>query len=81
MSEDGEARFREPKTVYEERELVKNAIPSSTKYEQMGSNNFWRMENFSVGYSSRFRSRRALLKAMIYTRSHSFLSALKKWMQ
>ena len=48
MSEDGEARFREPKTVYEERELVKNAIPSSTKYEQMGSNNFWRMENFSV---------------------------------
>ena len=33
MSEDGEARFREPKTVYyEERELVEKAIPSSTKY-------------------------------------------------
>ena len=27
MSEDGKARFREPKTVYKERELV---IPSST---------------------------------------------------
>ena len=34
MSEDGEARFREPKTVYEERELiVEKAIPSSTKYK------------------------------------------------
>ena len=34
MSENGEARFREPKTVYEERELVKKAIPSSTKYKK-----------------------------------------------
>ena len=33
MSEDGEARFREPKTVYEERELVEKAIPLSTKYK------------------------------------------------
>ena len=33
MSEDGEARFREPKTVYEERELVEKTIPSSTKYK------------------------------------------------
>ena len=33
MSEDGEGRFREPKTVYEEHELVKKAIPSSTKYK------------------------------------------------
>ena len=32
MSEDVEARFREPKTVYGERELVEKAIPSSTKY-------------------------------------------------
>ena len=32
MSVDGEARFREPKTVYEERELVEKSIPSSTKY-------------------------------------------------
>ena len=32
MSEDGEARFRESKTVYGERELVRKAIPSSTKY-------------------------------------------------
>ena len=31
MSEDEEARFREPKTVYEEQELVEKAIPSSTK--------------------------------------------------
>ena len=30
MSEDGKARFKEPKTVYKERELV---IPSSTKYK------------------------------------------------
>ena len=31
---NGEARFREPKTVYEERELmVEKAIPSSTKYK------------------------------------------------
>ena len=33
MSEDGEARFREPKTVYEESELVKKAIPSPTNYK------------------------------------------------
>ena len=33
MSEDGEATFREPKTVYEERELVKKAIPSPTNYK------------------------------------------------
>ena len=31
MCEGGEARFREPKTVYEERELVEKAIPSPTK--------------------------------------------------
>ena len=33
MREDGEARFGEPKTVYENRELVEKAIPSSTKYK------------------------------------------------
>ena len=33
MRKDGEARFREPKTVYEDRELVEKAIPSSTKYK------------------------------------------------
>ena len=33
MSEDGEARFREPKTVYKEREWVEKAILSSTKYK------------------------------------------------
>ena len=32
MSEDGDARFREPKMVYEECELVVKAILSSTKY-------------------------------------------------
>ena len=31
MCEDGEARFREPKTVYQERELVGKAISSSNK--------------------------------------------------
>ena len=31
MSEDGEARFREPQTVYEEREVVEKAIRPSTK--------------------------------------------------
>ena len=41
MSEDGEARFRESKTVYEERELVEKAIPQSTKH-----NNFWRIGKF-----------------------------------
>ena len=29
MSEDGEARFREPQTVYEEREIVERAISPS----------------------------------------------------
>ena len=33
MSEDGEARFREPKTVYKERKLVEKVIPSSTEYK------------------------------------------------
>ena len=33
MREDGEARFREPKTVYDDRELVEKATPSSTKYK------------------------------------------------
>jgi len=33
ISEDGEGRFREPKTIYEERKLVRKAIPSSTKYK------------------------------------------------
>ena len=43
MSEYGEARFREPKTVYyEERELVEKAIPSSTKYR-----NKWAVTIFS----------------------------------
>ena len=33
MSEDGEARFREPKTVYDQRDWVEKVIPSSTKYK------------------------------------------------
>ena len=33
MSEDGEARLMEPKTVYEERLIVEKAIPSSSKYK------------------------------------------------
>ena len=34
MREDGDARCREPKTVYEECELVVNVILSSTKYKK-----------------------------------------------
>ena len=41
MSEDGDARFREPKMVYEECELVVKAIPSSAKY-----NNKWAVTIF-----------------------------------
>ena len=41
LSEDGEARFRQPKTVYEEHELVKKTIPLSTKYESK-----WRVTIF-----------------------------------
>ena len=34
MSENGEARFRKPKTVYEEHKLTdKKAFPFSTKYK------------------------------------------------
>ena len=35
MSEEGvlSVRFREPKTFYEEEELVEKAVPSSTKYK------------------------------------------------
>ena len=33
MSEDGEARFREPKTVYEQHQWVEKVIPSSTKHK------------------------------------------------
>ena len=41
MSEDGDARFREPKTVYEESELVVKAILSSIKYK-----NKWEVTTF-----------------------------------
>ena len=48
MSEDGEARFMETKTVYEERELVERAIPSSTKYK-----NKWAVKIFGEWQISR----------------------------
>ena len=48
MSEDGEARFREPQTVYEEREIVEKAIPPSTKY-----NNKWALTIFGEWQISR----------------------------
>ena len=47
-SEDREARFREPTTVYEERELVKKAIPPSTKYK-----NKWAVTSFGQWQISR----------------------------
>ena len=34
LRRDGEARLGEPKTVYEEHELVEKAIPSSIKYKK-----------------------------------------------
>ena len=83
MSEDGEARFRKPKTVYEERELVEKAIPSSTKYR-----NKWAVTIFSEWQI--FPSVIApvlvpggLFKGYDLQRTHSFLPALimKKWMQ
>ena len=48
MSEDGEARFREPKTLYEEGELVEKAIPPSTK-----DNNKWALTIFGEWQISR----------------------------
>ena len=61
MSEDGEARFREPKPVYEERELVEKAIPYSAKYK-----NKWTVTIFGEWKISRsvtalvLKSKRAL---------------------
>ena len=81
MSEDGEARFREPKTIYKERELVEKAIPWSTKYKNKKEVTVLANGKF-LGWFSSFRFRQeGSLKAMIYTGSHNFLSALKKWMQ
>ena len=58
MSEDGGARFRESKTVYEERKLHEKLFPRQLNIKTNERNNFWRMANFSVCYSSRFKSRR-----------------------
>ena len=44
MNEDGEARFRQPKTVYEKRELIEKVFPSSTKYK-----NKWVVTNLANG--------------------------------
>ena len=55
MREDGEARFREPKTVYEDRELVEKAIPSSTKYK-----NKWAVTIFGEWQISRSVKARVL---------------------
>ena len=76
MSEGEEGRFREPKTVYEERELVKKAIPSSTKYK-----NKWAVTMSSEWQISRSVKAPVLDPGglfMIYTRSHSCLPTLKK---
>ena len=48
MSEDGEARFREPKTVYDQRDWVEKVIPSSTKYK-----NKWAVAIFDEWQNSR----------------------------
>ena len=83
MSEDGEARFREPKTVYEERELiVEKAIPSSSKYK-----NKWAVTIFGEWQISRSVIKvpvlepRGVFNGYDLHKVHSFLPALKKWMQ
>lgn len=83
ISEDGEGRFREPKMIYEECELVRKAIPSSTKYK-----NKWAVTIFSEWQISRSVKAPVLdpgglfknYDSMIYLRSHGCLPTLKKWM-
>ena len=79
MSEEGEARFREPKPVYEERELVEKAIPYSAKCK-----NKWTVTIFGE-----WKIARSVIAPVLdpgglfkgFDFSHSFLPALKKWMQ
>ena len=46
LSKDGGARFREPKTVYEERKLLEKLFPRQLNIKTTGHNNFWLMANF-----------------------------------
>ena len=81
MSEDGEARFREPKTVYEERELVKTAVPSSTKYRNKWAVTIFSEWQISWSVIAAVLVPGGLFKGYDLHRTHSFLPTLKKWMQ
>ena len=81
MSEDGDARCREPKTVYEERELVVNVILSSTKYKKKWAVTIFGEWQISRSVIASVLDKEGSSKATIHTRSHSFLLALKKWMK
>ena len=82
MSEDGEARFREPKTVYEERELVEKAIPLSTKYKNKWVVTVFGEWQISRSFTSPVLDPGGLLKVYDFHKvAHSFLPALKKWLQ
>ena len=82
MSENGEARFRKPKTVYEEHKLTdKKAFPFSTKYKNEWAVTIFAEWQISWSVILPFQIQERYLKAKINTRSHSFLPALKKWMQ
>ena len=54
MSADGGARFRESKTVYKKGKLLEKLLPRQLNIKTNGRNNFWRMADFSVCYSSSF---------------------------
>ena len=59
MCEDREARFREPKTVYQERELVGKAISSSNKCKNKWAVTIFGEWQISLSVTApRFRSRR-----------------------
>ena len=68
--EDGEARFRAPKPVYEERELVEKLFPwAVTIFDK------WQISRSLIAPAF---DKEGYSKTTIYTRSHSFLPALKK---
>ena len=81
MSEDGEARFREPKTVYEERELVEKAILSSTKYRSKSAVTICSKWQIFCWVIASVLVPGGLFKGYDLQRTYSFLPALKKWMQ
>ena len=66
-SEDGEARFKQPKTLCKEHEFVEKDVPLSTKYKN----------KLSATIFGELEISRSVI-AMINTRSHNFLPVFKK---